>query len=95
MRLKYLLTGVLLCVGWMAFSHPLHLTFTNLEFNTQKSRWVITLKVFSDDFASNLKMATGKDLGPEKSRKNSETEKILLFQVMRLKESKPNRAIVY
>jgi len=77
MRLKSLFTGILVCVALLAHSHPLHLTFTNLEFKTQNSHWVLTLKVFSDDFATNLKMATGSEYIIDKKSKNSETEQIL------------------
>lgn len=77
MRLKYVVTGVLVCFGLVAYSHPLHLTFTNLEFKTQNSHWVLTIKVFSDDFATNLKMATGSETIIDKKSKSSETELIL------------------
>lgn len=77
MRLKYVFTGVLVCFGLLAYSHPLHLTFTNLEFKTQNSHWLLTIKVFSDDFASDLKMANGSDAIIDKKTKNSETELIL------------------
>lgn len=65
MRLKYVFTGVLVCFGLLAYSHPLHLTFTNLEFKTQNSHWLLTIKVFSDDAII------------DKKTKNSETELIL------------------
>jgi hypothetical protein len=77
MRLKYVLSWVLVCIGLLAYSHPLHLTFTNLEFKTQNNRWVLTIKVFSDDFATNLKMATGTETIIDKTSKSRETEEIL------------------
>ncbi len=77
MRLKYILSVVLLCAGLIAQGHPLHLTFSNLEFNTRNSHWVLTIKVFTDDFSSNLKLVTGSGaINPQKSR-NNETEFIL------------------
>ena len=77
MKLKYVLTWVLLCAGSLAWSHPLHLTFTNLEFRTQNNRWLLTIKVFSDDFATNLKMATGTGTIIERKSKSTETQLVL------------------
>lgn len=57
--------------------HPLHLTFTNLEFNTQNSRWILTIKVFSDDFATNLKMAGEAESVASGRVKGSEADKAL------------------
>jgi hypothetical protein len=65
------------CAAMQASGHPLHLTFTNLEFKTQNSRWEITIKVFSDDFASNLKMTTGTDLPINNKSKGEDVETIL------------------
>ena len=77
MRLKYVLAGVLVFIGLVAYGHPLHLTFTNLEFNNQNSHWELTIKVFSDDFATNLKMATGSEAIIDKKAKSGETDQIL------------------
>ncbi len=77
MRLKYVVTGVMLLVSLLAYSHPLHLTFTNLDFKTQSNRWVLTIKVFSDDFAANLKMSNGSEAIIDKKSKSSETEQML------------------
>ncbi|MCX6224133.1 MAG: hypothetical protein NTV01_05200 [Bacteroidia bacterium] len=77
MRLKFMLTGVMVWIGLLAPGHPLHLTFTNLEFNTKNNRWTLTLKVFSDDFATNLRMATGLETIIEKKTKSSEAEQLL------------------
>jgi len=74
MRLKYVLAGILVCFSVLAYGHPLHLTFTNLEYKTQNNRWVLTIKVFSDDFAANLKMATGTGTIIDKKSKSLETE---------------------
>lgn len=59
MKLKYLLAGFFLCAALSVHGHPLHLTFTNLEFNTRNNRWTLTIKVFSDDFEADLKKTTG------------------------------------
>ena len=77
MRLKYPVAVVLACVSLLSYSHPLHLTFTNLEFKTQNSHWELTIKIFSDDFATNLKMATGCETMSGNKSRNSETERIL------------------
>lgn len=77
MRLKYLLAGVLMCAAINAHSHPLHLSFTNLEFNTKTSRWQLTIKVFTDDFSSNLKTSTGQEAVIGTKDKSYETEKLL------------------
>ena len=65
------------CFALQASAHPLHLTFTNLEFKTQNNRWEITIKVFSDDFASNLRMATGTDLQIDNKSKGADVEIVL------------------
>jgi len=42
---------ILICMLLMAggfWSHPLHLSFTNLEYKTGASRWELTVKIFSD-----------------------------------------------
>lgn len=77
MRLKSLIAGILACFGLMAYSHPLHLTFTNLEFKTQNSHWVLTIKVFSDDFAANLMTTTGTESMAGKNSKSDDVNQIL------------------
>ena len=77
MRLKYVVTGLMLLVSSLAYSHPLHLTFTNLEFKTQSNRWGLTIKVFSDDFAANLKMSDGSETNIDVKSKSSVTEQML------------------
>jgi len=59
MERKVRLMILLLLVACTASAHPLHLSFTNLEFRAGDSRWKITIKVFSDDFANSLNVATG------------------------------------
>lgn len=77
MRLKYTLTLILVCCGLVTFSHPLHLTFTNLEYKSQNNRWVLTIKVFSDDFATDVRLATGSDDYPDTKSKKSEANRML------------------
>jgi len=76
MRLKYILAGILVSVSLMTQGHPLHLTFTNLEYQNRSDRWIMTIKVFSDDFATSLKMATGDEIVAN-SKNIEQTEKIL------------------
>lgn len=61
MRLKCLVLIALLAGTRMAGGHPLHLTFTNIDVNTATGKWQVIIKVFSDDFANSLKLATGYD----------------------------------
>lgn len=77
MRLKYLFAVGLVCMGLTAAGHPLHLTFTNLEYNARKNNWTLTIKVFSDDFATNLKMATGAEPITGRNSGNGQTEQLL------------------
>lgn len=77
MNHKYILAWFLVCFSLTAQGHPLHLTFTNLEFNAQKGRWELTVKVFSDDFATNLKMATGTETVIGKRTNDEQTEALL------------------
>ncbi len=59
MRRKLLLVCIVLLTACMAAGHPLHISFTNLEYQADKSRWEVTFKVFSDDFANSLKLSSG------------------------------------
>ncbi len=77
MRLKYLVLWIFLCMAVPAHCHPLHLTFTNLEFKTQNNRWLLTIKVFTDDFSTNLKRSTGYESVPDNKQGNGEADKIL------------------
>jgi hypothetical protein len=77
MRLKYVLSTLLLASSLMTAAHPLHLTFTNLEFKPGQNRWELTIKVFSDDFASDVNLATGEAGVPEARSQRSEADRIL------------------
>ncbi len=77
MRLRYLLSGVLIFIAINAYSHPLHLSFTNLEFNTANNRWLLTIKVFTDDFSSNLKTSTEREPIMGIKTKSDQTENLL------------------
>jgi hypothetical protein len=59
------------------FSHPLHLTYTGLEYKAVANRWVMTIKVFSDDFASDVKLATGVGEFSGQNATADETDRIL------------------
>jgi hypothetical protein len=50
MKVKSLFLIGLFGIGLSAWSHPLHLSFTNLEYKPALSRWELTIKIFSDDF---------------------------------------------
>ncbi len=76
-KLKYLIAGVLMCAVIHTYGHPLHLTFTNLEFKTQNSHWLLTIKVFTDEFTTNIKMPDGEGTFDRAKLKSGETEKIL------------------
>lgn len=52
MKVKSLLLVCLLFISLSGWSHPLHLSFTNLEYKKAFSRWELTIKIFSDDFES-------------------------------------------
>jgi hypothetical protein len=77
MGLKYALALVLACFSPGAVSHPLHLTFTNLEYQPRNNRWELTIKVFSDDFASDVKLAAGIGAVIDPKNTKEETARIL------------------
>lgn len=56
MKVKGLILIWMVLMAGSAWSHPLHLSFTNLEFKTGASRWELTIKIFSDDFADALSL---------------------------------------
>ena len=47
-------------------SHPLHLSFTNLEYKTGADRWELTIKIFSDDFSNALLLSHIEGINPDK-----------------------------
>ena len=59
MRLKCRISALLLLCSLSLYSHPLHLTFTGLDYKPLSNRWVLSIKVFSDDFAADVRLATG------------------------------------
>lgn len=77
MRLKCAFVLILVFACSAVEGHPLHLTFTNLEFNTKNSHWILTVKAFSDDFASDLKLVAGTGAVIDNKMKTSEIEQIL------------------
>ncbi|MFH0761214.1 MAG: DUF6702 family protein [Bacteroidota bacterium] len=56
MKVKCMLLVGLLGIGLTGWSHPLHLSFTNLEYKRALSRWELTVKIFSDDFESAISL---------------------------------------
>ena len=56
MKVKGLILICMISTAGAAWSHPLHLSFTNLEYKTRAARWELTVKIFSDDFADALRL---------------------------------------
>lgn len=52
MKVKSLLLVALAGFTLSGWSHPLHLSFSNLEYKKALARWELTIKIFSDDFES-------------------------------------------
>ena len=46
-------------------SHPLHMSFTNFEYNEEGRKWELTFKLFKDDFSDEVKRLYGLDLSLE------------------------------
>lgn len=55
-------------------SHPLHLSFTNIEYSDSKNIWEITVKLFKDDFTDELKNLYGVDINLETDNFSTEQE---------------------
>ncbi len=60
---KTAMVFTLLMLCGIAWSHPLHLSFSNLEFNDKEQRWELIVKIFWDDLEDSVKERTGVDLG--------------------------------
>jgi len=76
MKLKSLLLVGLLGIGLSGWSHPLHLSFTNLEYKKAHARWELTVKIFSDDFESAV------SLNPDRSPATLKQLKVWLDKQM-------------
>jgi len=66
-----------LCVSQMAFPHPLHLSFTNLEYNAEHKKWEAVVKIFWDDLEDHVKQQSGLDLGFRSGKHHPEAGAIL------------------
>jgi hypothetical protein len=71
-----MLNGINLIIGivFASLIHPLHVSFTNLEFNEENQEWEITVKLFKDDFALDLKNMYGYSTVIEEDEKQGEGE---------------------
>ncbi|MBT3244679.1 MAG: hypothetical protein HN352_16135 [Bacteroidetes bacterium] len=57
MRVNYLI-AIIACIGFSSF-HPLHVSFTNLDFDQERQEWRLSAKLFSDDFQDILRKKYG------------------------------------
>ncbi len=55
-------------------SHPLHLSVTNIEYNDSINKWVVSVKLFKDDFADELYRLYQVDLDIDKESTGQEQE---------------------
>jgi len=46
-------------------SHPLHMSFTNIEYNDSIQEWEVSVKLFKDDFADEMKRLYSVDIDIE------------------------------
>ncbi len=64
---------VTILLSWLLAAHPIHVSVTNLDINTEKDTIFISQKMFTDDFnllfyhlyEKNIKPAPGKDFTPD------------------------------
>jgi len=59
-------------------SHPLHMTFTNIEYIETRQKWEVSIKLFKDDFGDELKRLYGVDIDFEKLE--DDPERAVYFQ---------------
>ena len=59
-------------------AHPLHLSFTNLEYREGQSSWALTVKVFTDDFQNSLELATNYSGPIPKTSKSADLGRVIL-----------------
>jgi len=57
MNLKNMLLAGLAGLSFSGQPHPLHLSYTHLEYKPANSHWEVTVKIFSDDFSDALNLA--------------------------------------
>lgn len=57
--------------------HPIHISFTTIEYNNKESRFKILFKIFVDDFDLILKLKYGYELNLEKGKWGDNHQKIV------------------
>jgi len=58
-------------------AHPIHVSMTNIEYNSKEKKYDIIFKVFTDDFDNNIKALYKTSLNTEKTDENKEYEIIV------------------
>ncbi|MFO7616426.1 MAG: DUF6702 family protein [Bacteroidales bacterium] len=78
MSQNWRLLVLFLIIPALSGAHPLHLSFTNLEYKEGRSAWELTVKVFTDDFQNSLELATNFNGSIPKSSKSADLGRIIL-----------------
>lgn len=68
------LYNLIIGIVFASMVHPLHVSFTNLEFNEEDQEWELTVKLFKDDFALDLKNMYDYNILIEEDEKEGEAE---------------------
>lgn len=78
MRQKWSFLVFLLMIPTLLVAHPLHLSFTNLEFNEAQLEWELTVKVFTDDFQNSLEQTIQYSNPLPKTSRSADFGKVML-----------------
>ncbi len=60
------------CFLFILTSHPLHMSFTNIEYSASKQKWEVSVKLFKDDFAVEMLRIYGVKLNIENEDEDQE-----------------------
>lgn len=66
---------LLLTIGAVAENHPVHVTFSNMEYKAAEGKFYISVRLFADDFTNILEMQNNKKINLK--IKNKETDKLV------------------
>lgn len=58
--------NIIIGIFFSFLTHPLHMSFTNIEFVDSLQRWELTVKLFKDDFGDELSRLYGFEIDEER-----------------------------
>ena len=81
MKIKAYFRGLVLIVSFVAFSgfsHPLHVSVTNIEFDDNTSNYKVSFKIFTDDFEVALGQKNNLDVKITGATKDKNADSLIM-----------------